>query len=100
MLRGHAESSVAADVNGEAQRSQGQKQGSRRPSHEFRRTFAALFFTTLLHDDYHTQFDNPDRIDYAKLTRMTSWMYATGWLAANADDRPTIDPGFQLERTR
>ncbi len=60
----------------------------------------ALFFTTLLHDDYHTQFDNPDRIDYAKLTRMTSWMYATGWLAANADDRPTIDPGFQLERTR
>ncbi len=37
----------------------------------------ALFFTTLLHPDYHTPFDNPDRIDIAKLTRMTRWMYAT-----------------------
>ncbi|HZD05270.1 MAG TPA: M28 family peptidase [Longimicrobiales bacterium] len=58
----------------------------------------AVFFTTLLHDDYHTQFDDPDRIDYAKLTRMTRWMYATGWLVANADERPTIDEGFELER--
>ena len=38
----------------------------------------ALFFTTLLHEDYHTPFDNPDRIDIAKLTRMTKWMHATG----------------------
>ena len=38
----------------------------------------ALFFTTLLHADYHTPFDNPDRIDIAKLTKMTRWMYATG----------------------
>jgi hypothetical protein len=58
----------------------------------------ALFFTTLLHEDYHTPFDNPDRIDTAKLTRMTRWLYATGWLAANTPNRPRIDPGFQLER--
>jgi hypothetical protein len=58
----------------------------------------ALFFTTLLHEDYHTPFDNPDRIDTAKLERMTRWMYATGWLAANSPQRPRIDPGFQLER--
>jgi hypothetical protein len=58
----------------------------------------ALFFTTTLHDDYHTPRDNPDRIDYAKLTRMTRWMYLTGWIVANTRERPAIDVGFQLER--
>ncbi|HEX6322220.1 MAG TPA: M28 family peptidase [Vicinamibacterales bacterium] len=60
----------------------------------------ALFFTTLLHADYHTPFDNPDRIDVAKLTKMTRWMYATGRLAAEADQRPALDPAFKLERCR
>lgn len=58
----------------------------------------ALFFTTNLHNDYHTPRDNPDRIDYAKLARMTKWMYLTGWIVANARVRPAIDVGFQLER--
>jgi peptidase M28-like protein len=58
----------------------------------------ALFFTTLLHPDYHTPFDNPDRIDLAKLTRMTRWMYATGRAVADADKRPAVDPNFKLER--
>ncbi len=60
----------------------------------------ALFFTTLLHADYHTPFDNPDRIDLAKLTKMTRWMYATGRLAADADKAPALDPTFKLERCR
>jgi Zn-dependent M28 family amino/carboxypeptidase len=58
----------------------------------------AVFFSTNLHDDYHTPRDNPDRIDYAKLTRMTKWMYLTGWIVANVKERPAIDVGFQLER--
>ena len=58
----------------------------------------ALFFTTLLHPDYHTPRDEAARIDYAKLTRMTRWMYATGWAVANAAARPAVDPGFRLER--
>ncbi|MEO6527491.1 MAG: M28 family peptidase [Gemmatimonadaceae bacterium] len=58
----------------------------------------ALMYSTNLHDDYHTPRDRPDRIDYAKLTRMTQWMYVTGWLAANAPERPKLDPGFKLER--
>ncbi len=58
----------------------------------------ALFFTTLLHADYHTPKDEPDRIDIVKLRRMTQWMYATGDAVGNASDRPTVDPGFQLER--
>ena len=59
----------------------------------------ALFFSTLLHSDYHTPNDEPDRIDIAKLRRMTHWMYATGYAVGNAAARPTVDPGFQLERT-
>jgi hypothetical protein len=58
----------------------------------------ALFFSTLLHPDYHTPRDEAQRIDIAKLARMTRWMYATGWAVANAAERPALDPGFQLER--
>ena len=60
----------------------------------------ALFFTTLLHADYHTPFDNPERIDVAKLARMTRWMYATGRAVAEADKAPAFDPAFKLERCR
>jgi hypothetical protein len=58
----------------------------------------ALMYSTNLHDDYHTPRDRPDRIDYPKLTRMAQWMYMTGWLVANAPERPKLDPGFKLER--
>jgi Zn-dependent M28 family amino/carboxypeptidase len=60
----------------------------------------ALFFTTLLHDDYHTPFDNPDRIDIEKLTKMTRWMYATGRTVAETAAAPGLDPDFKLERCR
>jgi hypothetical protein len=63
-----------------------------------RANIPALFFTTLLHPDYHTPLDEPTRIDVAKLTRMTKWMYATGWAVATTAARPAIDPGFRLER--
>ena len=58
----------------------------------------AIAFTSNLHEDYHTPLDDPTRIDYTKLTRVTKWMYATGWLVANADQRPPVDAGFKLER--
>ncbi|MEZ4455185.1 MAG: M28 family peptidase [Gemmatimonadales bacterium] len=58
----------------------------------------ALMYSTNLHDDYHTANDVPERIDYAKLTRMAQWMYLTGWFAANAPKRPALDAGFRLER--
>ncbi len=56
----------------------------------------SLFFSTNLHADYHTPRDEPKKIDYLKLTRMTQWMYMTGWIAANALKRPATDPGFVL----
>jgi hypothetical protein len=58
----------------------------------------SLMFTTLLHPDYHTPFDNPDRIDVRKLSRMAQWMYATGWLVSETPARPAVDTGVRLER--
>jgi Zn-dependent M28 family amino/carboxypeptidase len=58
----------------------------------------AIMFSTLLHPDYHTPRDEPSRIDIGKLARMTSWMYATGWIVANAKERPDVVAGFKLPR--
>jgi hypothetical protein len=58
----------------------------------------AIMFSTLLHADYHTPRDNPENIDIAKLTRVTKWMYATGWIIGMAKERPDVVPGFKLER--
>ena len=58
----------------------------------------AIEFSTNLHPDYHTPRDKPENINYPKLTRMTQWMFMTGWLVANAPARPALDAGFKLER--
>ncbi len=58
----------------------------------------SLMYTTLLHPDYHTPKDNAANIDYAKLRKMTEWMYRTGWKVANAAQRPDRVPDFKLER--
>ena len=51
----------------------------------------AIFFTTLLHPDYHTPRDEPQFIDIAKLAKMSKWMYATGWLVSQTMERPALD---------
>jgi hypothetical protein len=58
----------------------------------------AIMYTSLLHVDYHTPRDEPQRIDYPKLTNMTRWMYLTGWAVANRTAPPAREPGFKLER--
>ena len=54
----------------------------------------AIYFSTLLHPDYHTPMDEANRIDYAKLKRMAEWMYRTGWKVANAVKRPATEAQF------
>jgi Zn-dependent M28 family amino/carboxypeptidase len=63
-----------------------------------RANIPSIMFSTLLHPDYHTPRDGPERIDIPKLTRMAQWMYATGWIVASAPRRPDVIPGFKLER--
>ena len=58
----------------------------------------SLMYTTLLHPDYHTPKDNAEGIDYAKLKKMTGWMFRTGWKVANAAQRPNREANFKLER--
>ncbi|MDQ3842930.1 MAG: M28 family peptidase [Bacteroidota bacterium] len=60
--------------------------------------FPAIFYSTLLHADYHTPMDEPERIDIAKLKKMTEWMYRTGWKVANRKQRPALEANFALER--
>lgn len=58
----------------------------------------ALFFSSMLHQEYHTPMDEAKNIDIKKLTRMTQWLYRTGWKIAGATARPKLEKGFQLER--
>ncbi|CAM3909835.1 M28 family metallopeptidase [Mucilaginibacter galii] len=51
----------------------------------------AIFFTSLLHPDYHTPKDEPDRISIPKLAKMTRWMYTTGWLVSQTAVKPALD---------
>ncbi|NJD20977.1 MAG: M28 family peptidase [Gemmatimonadetes bacterium] len=62
------------------------------------RRIPSLFYTSLLHADYHTARDEPETLDYGKLLRFTRWMYATGWSVAQADARPTVDEGWEYRR--
>ncbi|PUZ26775.1 Peptidase family M28 [Chitinophaga costaii] len=56
----------------------------------------SIFFTTLLHPDYHTVRDDASRINYQKLTKMTQWLYLTARTLADQDARPAVDAGFRL----
>jgi hypothetical protein len=58
----------------------------------------AIFYTTMLHDEYHTPLDEASHIDYKKLTKMTEWMYRTGWKVATTTVKPALEPDFNLER--
>lgn len=63
-----------------------------------RMNIPAIYFTSTLHKDYHTPMDEASRIDMKKLTRMTQWIYRTGWKAANAAQKPRLVENFKLER--
>jgi hypothetical protein len=52
----------------------------------------AVWFHTGLHPDYHTPNDDPERIEYEKLTRIVRLVYQTSWDVANAEGRPGIEP--------
>ncbi len=63
-----------------------------------RANIPAIAFTSLLHPDYHTPKDEPERIDTGKVTNIARWMYLTGWDIANRPTRVRLDPNFKLER--
>jgi len=58
----------------------------------------AIFFTSMLHNQYHTPMDKPENINYTKLKKMTDWIYRTSWILGNEREKPTLVPNFKLER--
>jgi len=46
----------------------------------------ALFLTTGLHPDYHTPADDPDRIDFGKLTRVARLAARAAWIVADGPE--------------
>ncbi|KUJ61425.1 peptidase M28 [Flavobacteriaceae bacterium CRH] len=63
-----------------------------------RKGIPAVFFTSVLHSQYHTPMDESENIDYVKLHKMTEWMYRTGWILSNNPDRPKLLPNVKFER--
>jgi hypothetical protein len=45
----------------------------------------AVFLTTGLHPDYHTPADDTDRLDFAKLERITELASRVAWMTADGD---------------
>lgn len=49
-----------------------------------------IFFFTGTHEDYHGVDDEPDRIEYERMSRIGQMIFATAWQIANQDARPAI----------
>jgi hypothetical protein len=63
-----------------------------------KRGIPSVFYTSVLHSQYHTPMDESENIDFVKLHKMTEWMYRTGWILSNDAFRPKTLPNVQLER--
>lgn len=61
-----------------------------------------LFFSTGEHPDYHTPRDTPDRIDYDKLSRISSLMAQLVVQVASGDEAPVWEsqPALDLEEAQ
>ncbi|MDX1493901.1 MAG: M28 family peptidase [Longimicrobiales bacterium] len=53
---------------------------------------ASVWFHTGLHPDYHTPDDDPERIEYEKMTRIVRLVHQTSWEAANGLDDYVVAP--------
>ncbi len=53
-----------------------------------RKGIPIVFLTTGLHDDYHKVSDDPRKIEYAKMARVTRLMVELGRAVANSERRP------------
>lgn len=48
------------------------------------------FFFTGTHEDYHGVDDEPEKIDYERMSRIARTIFATAWQVANQDERPAV----------
>lgn len=58
-----------------------------------------IFWFDGVHQDYHQVGDSPDKIDYAKMEKVTRTIFLTLWELGDAKARPVIDKQLPAELT-
>ncbi len=56
-----------------------------------------IFWFDGVHEDYHQPSDTADKIDYAKMEKVTRTIFLTMWELADAKTRPVIDKQLPAE---
>jgi len=51
-----------------------------------------IWVHTGLHPDYHTIYDRPEKVNYAKMQKIARMVYQASWDLANAGSRPKLLP--------
>ncbi|MEZ5429145.1 MAG: M20/M25/M40 family metallo-hydrolase [Pyrinomonadaceae bacterium] len=59
-----------------------------------------VFWFDGVHEDYHGPGDEPQKIDYQKMERITRTIFLTMWEVASLKDRPMIDKQLPPELTQ
>ncbi len=58
------------------------------------------FWFTGVHEDYHQPGDHPDKIDYAKMEKITRTIFLTMWELTDLKERPKVDKQLPPELTQ
>ncbi len=62
-----------------------------------RKGIPIIFYFSGVHQDYHRPSDHPDKIDYAKMEKITKTVMATAWELGNRATRPKVDKQLSTE---
>ncbi len=65
-----------------------------------RKGIPIIFYFDGEHEDYHRPGDEPAKIDYQKMEKVTRTIFLTGWEIANLSARPTVDKQLPAELNR
>ena len=68
-----------------------------------RKGIPIIFYFDGVHEDYHRPGDEPQKIDYQKMEKVTRTIYMTVWEIANRPERPRVDkelPGLLQNRSQ
>lgn len=58
-----------------------------------------IFYFDGVHEDYHRPGDEPQKIDYVKMEKVTRTVYMTMWEIANRPQRPKVDKKLPAQLT-
>jgi peptidase M28-like protein len=65
-----------------------------------RKGIPIIFYFDGVHEDYHRPGDEPQKIDYAKMEKVSRTVYLTLWQVANLAARPKVDKQLPAQLSR